>query len=233
MDSISAGGCALRGSAAALAALGMALRQQCHAWSMEAGDDSMAVPPGPVSMCLAMVGEWSYAEVAQAGGPPHRFAFAPAVSQASAGLCRDGGAGRLAAYRDREAGLRAHGHVRVETVDAGQPVALLYNGGLALTAAAVLALIAELRERAAIREFHPARSEAQAVLPAFRLPDGPFDLYSLDRKEGDAPWLLLRVGRPCLAGVDVDLYELLAPDAPAALRICEKGLKRWSGTVPS
>ncbi len=233
MDGISAGGCALRGPVAALAALGMALRRQCHAWYLESGDDSMAVPPGPVSMCLALVGEWSYAEVAQAGGTAHRFAFAPAVSQASAGLSRDGGAGRLAAYRDRTAGLRAHGHVRVEAVDAGQRVQLLYNGGLALTAAAVSALIAELRERASVREFHPQPDEAQDVLREFRLPDGSFDLYSIDRKGADTPWLLLRVGRPCLAGVDVDLYELMAPDAPAARCICEEGLKRWHGMAPS
>lgn len=233
MDDVSAAGCALRGPASALAALAVALRQQCHAWYLEAGDEGMAVPPGPVSMCLALVGDWSYAEVAQAGGSPHRFAFAPAVAQASAGLCRDGGVGRLAASRDREAGLRAHGHVRVEGMDAGQRVQLLYNGGLALTAPALTALVAELRERFPVREYHPQPAEVQAALDGFRLPDSRFALYSIGKDGPDAPWLLLRVGRPCLAGVDVDLYELLAPDAPLALAIRENGLKRWRGMSPS
>jgi len=35
------------------------------------------------------------------------------------------------------------------------------------------------------------------------------------------------VGRPCLSGVDVDLFELLDPNSPSALRIVEEGLPRW------
>ena len=109
----------------------------------------------------------------------------------------------------------------------GQKVQLLYNSGFALTAAAVSELTSSVRERASVRELRMDREAAQAVLREFRLPDGQFDLFCIQQGPEGMPALLLLVGRPCLSGVDVDLFELLDPNSPAALRIVEEGLPRW------
>ncbi|HXH64326.1 MAG TPA: hypothetical protein VNH42_02325 [Mariprofundaceae bacterium] len=230
-DSLSAAGCTLRGPVMPLVEIGLVLRQQMREWYLEAGGSQAEGEDGmpTVSMCLALVGEWTYAESAQAGPAARRLAFSLAVPQASAGLGRDGGTGRLAAYRDAKTGRKPHGSVRVESVDTGtgQRVQLLYNGGFALTASAVSELTSAVRERASVREHRMDREVAQSVLREFRLPEGQFDLFSIQQGAEGMPVLLLLVGRPCLSGVDVDLYELLDPNSPAALRIFEEGLPRW------
>jgi hypothetical protein len=78
-----------------------------------------------------------------------------------------------------------------------------------------------------VREFRLDRDVARSVLREFRLPDGKFDLFCIQQGAEGMPVLLLMVGRPCLSGVDVDLYELLDPNSPAVLRIVEEGLPRW------
>jgi hypothetical protein len=231
MDSFSAAGCVLRGPVMPLVELGLSIRQQLREWYMQVHEAQAGgeIDVPAVSMCLALVGEWAYAESAHAGQEAFRFAFSLAVPQASAGLARDGGVGRLAAYRDAKTGLKPYGGVRVESVDTGtgQKVQLLYNAGFALTAAAVSELTSAVRERATVREFRLDRDVARSVLREFRLPDGKFDLFCIQQGAEGMPVLLLMVGRPCLSGVDVDLYELLDPNSPAVLRIVEEGLPRW------
>jgi hypothetical protein len=231
MDGISAAGCVLRGPVMPLVELGLAIRQQLREWYLELGEPQVGgeIDLPAVAMCMALVGEWAYAETSHGGQPSHRLAFSLAVPQASAGLTHDGGAGRLAAYRDAKTGLKPPGGVRVESVDtgAGQKVQLLHNNGFALTAAAVSELTSAVRERATVREIRMDRKAAQAVLREFRLPEGQFDLFCIQQGAEGMPVLLLMVGRPCLSGVDVDLYELLDPNSAMALRLVEEGLPRW------
>jgi hypothetical protein len=231
MDSISAAGCVLRGPVMPLVELGLAIRQQLREWYLELGEPQVGgeIDLPAVAMCMALVGEWAYAETSHGGQPSHRLAFSLAVPQASAGLTHDGGAGRLAAYRDAKTGLKPPGGVRVESVDtgAGQKVQLLHNNGFALTAAAVSELTSAVRERATVREIRMDRKAAQAVLREFRLPEGQFDLFCIQQGAEGMPVLLLMVGRPRLSGVDVDLYELLDPNSAMALRLVEEGLPRW------
>lgn len=231
MDSLSAAGCQLRGSVTSLVDLGLSIRQLLREWYMELGEPQAGgeIDLPTVAMCMAMVGEWTHTEVSKAGVETQRITFSLAVPQASAGLARDGGTGRLAAYRDAKAGLKSPGGVRVESVDTGtgQKVQLLYNSGFALTAAAVSELTSEVRERASVRELRMDSKAAQAVLREFRLPEGQFDLFCIQQGPEGMPVLLLLVGRPCLSGVDVDLFELLDPNSSSALRIVEEGLPRW------
>ena len=230
MDECSASGCLLRGAILDLLELGIALRRQFRDWHREIAEAAEDTHMPAVSMCMALIGDWTSAEVHHAQLGDQKIAFALSVPQADAGVSRDCGVGRLIAYRDHKAGLQPLGGVRVESLDtgAGQRVQVLYNNGFALTAPVMAELTSVLREKASIREYRLDRQQCKDVLGEFRLPGGELDLISVQTKGDDnAPFLFVQAGRPCLGGVDVELFELLDSESRAAKLIVTKGLPSW------
>jgi len=232
LDECSSSGCLLRGSALSLVQAGVAIRHQLREWYLDASDnDETSIPS--LSMCLAMIGEWIFSQTKHAKLGERRIAFALAVPQADAGVSRDCGVGRLIAYRDYQSGLRPLGGVRVEAVESGtgQTVQVLYNNGFALTSAAVTELTSALANRANIRELRLESRQTSSVLEGYRLPQSGMNLVAIQVRgaEDAAPLLLVRAGKPCLGGVDVDVFELLDSDSKAAQRIVEHGLPQWGG----
>jgi len=108
-------------------------------------------------------------------------------------------------------------------------VQMLHNSGFALTAAALTELTSALANKASIGNVRPNKSDIQGVLDDYQLPPGGLDLLIIQRfgHESEQPWLLIKAGKPNLAGVDMDMFELLDGDAPATQCILERGLMRW------
>ena len=230
VDDISAAGCLLRGAALALLETGVALRQRLWEWFQDMADAGTEEHMPAVSMCMAMTGDWHFAEMKQEKLGKRRIAFSLGLTQASSGVSRDCGAGRLIVLRDHKLGAKPLGGVRVEGVDsgAGGRVQLLYNNGFAVTLPALTELIGAVRGRAEVREYRVERADAARVLRGYRLPEGALDLIVIEQG-GDAPMLLIvRVGKPCLGGVDIDVYEVLDHASEAAHLIAREGLSLWS-----
>jgi len=237
LDECSASGCLLRGSVPGLLKAGIGLRHNMYKWCMNKsareGHDEAEIQFPALSMCLDMTGEWTYAEQTHAKFGQHRIAFSPAVPQVDAGVTRDAGVGRLIHARDSKLGLKPVGGVRVEAVatGTGQTVQMLHNTGFALTAAAVTELTSALANKASIREFHPSEQQIKGVLNGYRLPRGGLELIAIQRNgvKNESPWLLMKAGRPCLAGIDVEVFELLDADSESAKQIVRQGLRQWTG----
>ncbi len=231
LDECSSSGCLLRGSAVSLVQVAVTLRHQLRDWYLEISDNDEASMPS-LSMCVALIGEWMFSKTSHAKLGERQMAFALAVPQADAGVSRDCGVGRLIAYRDYKSGLQPLGGVRVETVDSGvgQNVNVLYNNGLALTAPVVAELTSALANKASIRELSLNARQLTGVLDGYRLPKGDLNMIAIQIRGEDAdPLILIRAGKPCLGGVDVDIFELLDADSKAAKRIVENGLPQWDG----
>ncbi|MFQ5581268.1 MAG: hypothetical protein ACE5F3_01400 [Mariprofundaceae bacterium] len=231
MDECSASGCLLRGAVFDLLELGIALRRQFREWHRDISESTEETNMPAVSMCMALIGDWVSTEVQHSQLGDQKIAFGLSIPQAAAGVSRDCGVGRLIAYRDHKSRRQPLGGVRVEGLDtgAGQTVQVLYNNGFALTAPVMAELTSVLRDKASIREYRLDRKQSKSVLGEFRLPGGEFDLISVQaRGEENAPLLFVQAGRPCLGGVDVELFELLDPESRAAKLIVREGLPSWS-----
>ncbi|NOR72645.1 MAG: hypothetical protein GQ467_02045 [Mariprofundaceae bacterium] len=230
LDNCSAMGCRIRGSVAELTRAGVALRSQMSSWYRDVAEADGAFHLPAISMCITLVGDWAFASYQRKGKETVAFAFGLSVAQADAGISRDCGVGRLIAYRDDKAGREPLGGVRVEQMDSGtgKSVQVLYNNGFALTASAVGDLTASMHHKASIREFKPNQQDAESLLSGYRYFSSGFELIVITpRGDESSPILLAKVGTPCLAGVDTDLYELLDKDAQPAQLILSEGLKRW------
>jgi len=231
LDELSAAGCLLRGPVVSLVQTGVALRHQLWGWyqdMMEAGGESN-MPA--VSMCMAMTGDWHFARQQHEKFGDRRVAFSLGLTQAASGVSRDCGAGRLIAYRDHKAGALPLGGVRVESVDTGtgHRVQVLYNNGFAITVPVLTELTSSIRHKADVREYHVDRASAKKVLRGIRLPDGFFDLIFIEIRGGEeVPMCIVRVGKPCLGGVDLEVYEVLDPTSEAVRLIAREGLSRWA-----
>lgn len=226
LDGYSASGCMLRGSIPELMKVGIELRKWLLEWFAELTEGNGEEMP-PVSMCQAMMGDWSFARVESKERGNVNFAFGLAVAQADAGVSRDSGVGRLIAEREKKAGLKGLGNVRVEPIDGNSGIQLLYNHGYALTAPVVAEISAAFRNRAKVREFRVAKADAEAVLSDFRLLGDLHMICILPQGEDAQMMTFVRVGKPALAGVDIDMYELLDPHSHAARLIETKGLEQW------
>jgi len=112
----------------------------------------------------------------------------------------------------------------------GDGLQLLYNEGIAMTSSAMNELVNVLRSKADFREFRLSVSQVKGVLDGYRLPLGGLEMLSIQRygDEAQVPWLLVKAGKPSLAGVDVELYELLDDYSDAARRIVGEGLASWA-----
>jgi len=235
LDNCSASGCLLRGAVVALAEAGIDLRRQLRQWLMDALDQhhtpSSAVNRPAVSMCMDMSGEWTFAELNASKRGQYRIAFSNAVAQVDAGVCRDHNVERLIRARNAKQHVQSLGGVNVEAIKTaeGRTVQMLHNNGFALTAAALTELTAALAHKASIANVRPNKSDIQGVLDGYQLPPGGLDLLIIQRfgHEDEQPWLLIKAGKPNLAGVDMDMFELLDVDAPATRCILERGLMRW------
>jgi len=236
LDECSASGCLLRGPVLDLVKAGIGLRHNMRQWclskSTRDGIDETEVLLPALSMCLDITGEWTYAEQAHAKFGQYRVAFALAVPQVDAGVTRDASIGQLIDVRDSKLGLKPVGGVRVEAVatGTGETVQMLHNAGFILTAAAVTELTSVLADKASIRDFRPHEKQLEGVLDGYRLPRGGLELLVMQRHgiENEPPWLLMKVGKPSLAGVDVDVFELLDADSETAQLIINQGLRQWS-----
>lgn len=236
LDECSASGCLLRGPVLDLVRVGIRLRHSMRQWclskSTRDGIDASEVMLPALSMCLDITGEWTYAEQTHAKLGQFRVAFALAVPQVDAGVTRDTGIGQLIDMRDKKLGLKPVGGVRVEAVatGTGQTVQMLHNAGFILTAAAVTELTSVLADKASIRNFHPDQKQLENVLSSYRLPRCGLELLVMQRHdiENEMPWLLIKVGKPSLGGVDVDVFELLDADSDVAQLIVNQGLGQWA-----
>ncbi|MDQ6996443.1 MAG: hypothetical protein Q9M82_03160 [Mariprofundus sp.] len=235
LDICSATGCLLRGSVVSLAETGVALRHQLRQWLIDAlgqhhaALDKVGMPA--ISMCMDLSGEWTFAELNYPKLGNYRIAFSLAVPQVDAGVCRDHNVERLICARNAKKNVESLGGINVEPVKTveGRTVQMLHNCGFALTASALTELTSALASKASIANLRPNKSEMQGVLDDYQLPPGGLDLLVIQRfgHEGEQPWLLIKAGKPNLAGVDVDMFELLDADAPATACIIERGLMRW------
>ncbi len=235
LDSCSASGCLLRGSVLSLTETGIAMRKSLHhlyrqACKQEA--DSIAQLNLPqLSMCMDMTGEWAFSEHQHAGLGVQRIVFSLAVPQVEAGVCRDSNGERLINACVGKHAPKPIGGVNVEPVQGsdGGKVQVLHNAGFALTASARQELSSVLSGKATIREIHPNPRDIAGVLDGYRLPACGLELCVIQRygEHKQKPWVLMKVGKPCLAGLDVDLFELLDEDAVATQNIIDHGLVRW------
>ncbi|MDQ6999392.1 MAG: hypothetical protein Q9M12_00695, partial [Mariprofundus sp.] len=234
LDMCSASGCLLRGSALELAETGIALRIRLRSWLEESlsrydiAIEDIHMPA--LSMCMGMAGEWTFAELTDSKQGAWHIAFSQAVCQVDAGVCRDSNVERLLHASDAKHGGKPVGRVNVRPVKMadGQVVQMLHNSGFALTAPAKSELISMLANKAEIRNFQPNKYQLQGVLDGYCLPPGGLNLLVIHRhgNEGEAPWLLMKAGKSCLAGINMDIFELL-DDTLASQCIIEHGLKRW------
>jgi len=230
MDSCSGSGCLLRGAASELAQVSVMLRVYMREWYKDASGSDEEFHMPAVSMCMALMGDWNFVRLENKGSDSMTIAFSLAVAQADSGVSRDCGVGRLIAYRDHKFGCKPLGGVRVEKLDAGtgQSVQTLYNNGIALTGSTVAELTASMRHRASVKELRVDPKAADAVLSKYRyFGDGLELICIVPNGDEDNPMLLVKAGRPCLAGVDIDVYELMDKDSSGAKLILTEGLNRW------
>lgn len=235
LDECSGSGCMLRGSVLSLTEVALQLRESLHKLFLETTgqqDDSLSSTSFPViAMCMDMTGEWSFSALKHAKLGTQHIAFSLAVPQVEAGISRDAGVGRMMRLRDEKLNQKPIGSVNVEPVKAGagETVQVVYNEGVAMTSSAMGELTRVLKGKAEVREFRLSASQVKGVLDGYRVPLGGLELLVIQRfgDEGGTPWLLMKAGKPSLAGVDVELYELLDEHSQAAENILEQGLIRW------
>lgn len=234
LDECSASGCLLRGPVVLLTEAGCILRQRLQQWfnDIAAEPDHISQTPDmpPLSICLAMAGEWSFAEIKQPrSGDTRRIAYATSVAQVDAGVCRSTAVAQLAAAQNSKLGLTALGHIHIEALRAasGDIVRLLHNGGFAITSPAVIELTRALTGKASVREFRLEGVQLKGVLDDYRLPPLPMELLHIRRhNHEEQPWLLIKTGAAHLAGTDVALFEMMDPHNKAIRLLFERGLIR-------
>jgi len=230
LDQISASGCLIRGSIKELVDVGKKMRSQLRNWFVDTSEEGNAGHMPAVSMCVALMGDWDFVKHEHKKLGKRELAFSLSVSQADAGVVRDAGVGRLIAYRDQKMRKNPLGGVRVDKLESGTGYSeyVLYNNGFALTSQALTEFTASMQNKAVIKEFNPDPKSAQAVLSEFRLPPNGLKVVCVRIRSNDEVYLFIRAGRPALAGVDTDLYELIDVESPAGKRIYHDGMPRWN-----
>ncbi|MDX8387163.1 MAG: hypothetical protein R8M46_01325 [Ghiorsea sp.] len=229
LDQLSASGCLLRGSILGLVDTGKELRTQLKEWFDAASEEGGGGHMPAVSMCVALMGDWDFVTNEHQTLGKHTLAFSLSVSQADAGVVRDAGVGRLIAYRDQKMRKAPLGGVRVDNLDSGTGHSeyVLYNNGFALTSQALSEFTNSMHNKAVVKEFHPSQKAAQAVLSEFRLPPEGLKVVCVRTRADGKVYLFIRAGRPALAGVDTDLYELIDIESVSGKRIYNDGMPHW------
>ncbi len=231
LDQFSASGCLLRGSIRELVSVGIALRSQMRTWFVNAGEDDKPGIMPAVSMCIALLGDWDFVKHKNKDLGAFTLAFSMSVSQADAGVTRDAGIGRLIAYRDQKLRKSPMGGIRVDKLESGTGHSeyVMYNNGFALTSQAVSEFVVSMQNKSVVKEFHPSAEDAQAVLSEYRLPPRGLKVICVRPRGDDGHvFLFIRAGRPSLAGMDTEVYELLDIHSVVGKRIYNEGLPRWT-----
>ncbi len=235
LDEFSALGCLLRGPVVPLMRMGIAIRGQLWDWYQdiaETGWEGMGQESHmpPVSMCMATVERWHFTRRRHERFGDLRVAFSAGLAQAASGVSRDHALGQLIVDRDRGEDLRPLGNVRLERVgvDTDKQTRMLHNSGFAITTPALTELIASIRHKADVREYHVDTVSAGKVLRGYRLPEGSFDLIVMAIRGGEEPPVfIVRVGKLCLGGADIEMHEVLDPASGAVRLIAGAELSRW------
>ena len=234
-DSFSASGLLLRGSLPKLLIAGVALRQLLGTWfeEMDATSDIADKDEPVVSMCLAVMGEWSIARQSE-GGPGGRLAFSQGLAQAKSAVSRNDGLRRLLLSFDARDGKRPLGSVRVEAIKMadGKSIPILCNRGFAVTGSALQSLMASSAELH-MQGFQAPGEEVVGSLAGFRLPGGRLEgflVYIVDSAGAETEnHLLLRIGKVLLGTTVEDVYEIMDPEAPG-YRPLSEAISRWQGS---
>jgi hypothetical protein len=230
LDQVSASGCFLRGSVQELVQIGQQLQKQMKDWYINVSEDRDVANMPALSLCVALLGNWDFIRHKNKDLGSFTLAFSLSVSQADAGVTRDVGVGRLMSYREQKLRKLPLGGIRVDKLESGTGHAeyILYNSGFALTSQALNEFVSSMRNKSVVKEFLPSNEDAKAVLPEYKMPPKGLKVVCV-RPRGDKEqvYIFIRAGRPALAGVDTEVYELLSEDSLVAQRIYNDGLPRW------
>lgn len=229
LDDFSAAGAVLRGPARNLLAAGQALQQQVRDWK-KSNFPEMDVGLPDIPMCISTAANWHFGKHADQTWGELRWAVSSAVAQARAGVSHDEGIAAIMAMRDQSHGAKPLGKVRIEPIGSktGKTVELLCNHGLAVTGPAVLEIANDARKRGKVLEFQVARQSALAVLDGYQVGEQGLEFTILRPNDAEqAAVVMIKVGRPNLAGNDVDLYEVMDAESPVTRLILSDGISRW------
>ncbi len=220
LEALDGAGCLVRGEPAELLETAHALRARLHAlWQERAGDAEKAAMPG-CPMAIAAVGDWLTAET-RLGKQTVRLRFSMAVAQAAAMLAHDCGVGRLIAARDAKHGGGV-GAVRAERLAVPEGAAsCLYNNGIALTAEVANEVVRAFEQRGRALQVRIPAAKAKAMLKGVAVPSAGLRLLVLAPPSGEEMFVLRHVGKPCVGGADLELYEAVVPDHPAGASLVE------------
>ena len=230
LDQVSASGCFLRGSIQELVNIGQRLQRQMTEWYANVSDDRNTANMPALSMCIALLGNWDFVRHKNKDLGSFTLAFSLSVSQADAGVTRDVGVGRLMTYKEQKLRKLPLGGIRVDKLESGTGHGeyILYNSGFALTSQALNEFVSSMRNKSVVKEFHPSTEEAAAVLPEYKMPPKGLKVVCVrPRGEKEQTYIFIRAGRPALAGVDTEIYELLSEGSMVGQRIYHDGLPRW------
>ena len=228
LEAISGEGCVVRGDPLELLRLALRLRARLHEWWQErAGDRNGSPAMSGCPMGIAVLGDWMSAE-ARHGKQTVQIRFSMALAQADAMLSRDCGVGRLMAAREAKRG-RSIGGVRVEPLAVPEGAArCLHNDGIALSPAATSEIARSVERRGKAWQLRVPAAKARAALAGMFVPDAGLRLLVLLDPRDEEPIVLRHVGKPCVGGTDLELYEAITPDQPAGAKLVE-AVRRWIG----
>jgi len=232
LDALQASGCSLRGSSQALVEVGSAIQNLLRQFYMDTieGDGRGRMPTA--SMCMVMMGEWTVVDYKHKKFGDVRMASGLVVAQADAGIAHDAAIAQIIAWRDHQAGQKALGGVRVETIESGtgKSVSVLCNQGFALSETVVAEYLSVMRAKAGVKKFYLDRHKAASVFSTYRLSSDMFEVVAvIPHNEEKNMSLFVKVGSPSLNGSSVNLYELLDPATEAAQLIRSEVLTSWAG----
>ncbi|MDQ6962605.1 MAG: hypothetical protein Q9M28_08770 [Mariprofundaceae bacterium] len=228
LDSFTASGCLIRGIARDLLMVSISLRQEMQGWYEAMNRAAAGSRRSPsVSMCICIIGEWRTTQYKDPEFGQGRLTFSLSLAQASAGIQRNESIGQLILMRDKKLELKALGLVRVEKVE--NKVLVLYNAGIALTATVLYELITSLEDQLYVHEYHLSKKQVQEVLPGVHLPETELKIVTMKEKVDIDPrtFVFVKVGKPLLAGVSHELYELLDFNSDISELILSRGIQRW------
>jgi len=251
VDTYSASGLLLRGNAATLMLVGLALRDALSSWLQELDvlEHGASVDDPVVSMCLAShdvnsgvdgdanssvdSGEWlipAKKEAVLKG----TLAFSSSFAQAESAVSRNDGLQRLLCSMDERTGRKPLGRVRVDALKMadGKSGPVLCNRGFVLTGNALQTLSQSGRQWH-LRRFSASASQAEQQLSGYHLPGGK--LKGVSAQLGEATdvkiesLLMVHLGKVLLAGSVEDIFEVLDMDNPASKLIAD-ALPSWQGS---
>ncbi len=230
MDGYSASGLLLRGNAAALLLIALALREVLFSWLQELDvlelgvrENGASVDDPVVCMCLAAGGEWSMSgnkgNALNGNLLKGKLAFSPGFAQAESAVSRNDGLERLLRSIDERSGRKPLGSVRVDALKMadGKSVPILCNRGFVITGTALKGLSQSARQWH-LQRFSVSTAQLGQQLSAYHLPGGKLEGVSAqlgeEAKVDTNVLLMVNVGKVLLAGSVEDVFEVLDTGNP-------------------